>query len=78
MFICLFFLNITQSLLYLLYSGVSFDLFRLSNYVEFMIPPLTNGLSDSSAYVRKIAVLSCVKLFHIAPEHVAGMQKEKI
>ena len=75
MFVCLF--QYAQLSLYLLCSGV-FDLFRLSNYVEFMIPPLTKGLTDPSAYVRKIAVLSCVKLYHIAPEHVAGMQKEKI
>lgn len=43
---------------------------RLPNIVEYITQPLKNGLSDVNAYVRKTAVLGCVKLFHVAPRIV--------
>ena len=38
---------------------------RVPNLVEYLITPLRNGLSDSSAYVRKTAILGCVKLYYL-------------
>ena len=34
--------------------------------------PLRQGMSDPSPYVRKTAVLGCLKLFHLAPHMVRG------
>ncbi|EGD72905.1 hypothetical protein PTSG_04634 [Salpingoeca rosetta] len=38
---------------------------RVPNLVEYLISPLRDGLSDSSAYVRKTAIMGCVKLFYL-------------
>eukprot|EP00743_Colponemidia_sp_Colp-15_P002288 GILK01002479.1.p1 GENE.GILK01002479.1~~GILK01002479.1.p1 ORF type:complete len:794 (-),score=148.65 GILK01002479.1:161-2542(-) len=45
---------------------------RLSNIVEYLMPAITRALADRSAYVRKTAVVGCIKLFHIAPQAVKG------
>jgi len=36
--------------------------------------PLQNGLIDPSPYVRKTAVVGCLKLFHLSPKRVRGMR----
>ncbi|CAG8518232.1 1593_t:CDS:10 [Funneliformis mosseae] len=43
---------------------------RLTDYVPYMLKSLSHALIDSSAYVRKTALISCVKLFHLAPKEV--------
>ncbi|CAG8680384.1 28568_t:CDS:10 [Dentiscutata erythropus] len=43
---------------------------RLSEYVPYMLESLNSALKDSSAYVRKTALISCIKVFHLSPEHV--------
>ncbi|CAG8578273.1 1918_t:CDS:10, partial [Dentiscutata heterogama] len=43
---------------------------RLSEYVPYMLESLNSALKDSSAYVRKTALISCIKVFHLSPKHV--------
>ncbi|CAG8472569.1 10611_t:CDS:10 [Cetraspora pellucida] len=43
---------------------------RLSEYVPYMLESLNYALTDSSAYVRKTALISCIKVFHLSPKHV--------
>ncbi|CAG8594324.1 2257_t:CDS:2, partial [Scutellospora calospora] len=45
---------------------------RLSEYVPYMLESLSYTLTDSSAYVRKTALISCIKVFHLSPNHVLG------
>ncbi|XP_065834378.1 uncharacterized protein [Oscarella lobularis] len=40
---------------------------RLASLVEYMQRPLMKGLEDRSGYVRKTAVMGCLKLFHLTP-----------
>jgi AP-4 complex subunit beta-1 len=40
---------------------------RLVNLVEYIQRPLVAGLDDRSSYVRKTAVIGCVKMHHLAP-----------
>jgi vesicle coat complex subunit len=35
--------------------------------LEYLEPAVKNGLQDSHGYVRKAAVIACVKMFHINP-----------
>jgi hypothetical protein len=37
---------------------------RVENLVEYALQPLQDGLRDKSPYVRKTAVMGCVKLFY--------------
>ena len=37
---------------------------RVENLVEYVLQPLQDGLRDKSAYVRKTAVMGCVKLYY--------------
>jgi vesicle coat complex subunit len=46
--------------------------FRLVNLVEYIQRPLVAGLDDRSSYVRKTAVIGCVKMHHLAPAVVRG------
>ncbi|CAH3174324.1 unnamed protein product [Porites lobata] len=43
---------------------------RLPDLVEYIVEPLLTGLSDNSSYVRRAAVLGCIKLFHLIPDFV--------
>ncbi|PKY51514.1 Adaptor protein complex beta subunit [Rhizophagus irregularis] len=43
---------------------------RLIDYVPYMLESLSHALIDSSAYVRKTALISCIKLFNLSPKHV--------
>ncbi|RIA85863.1 armadillo-type protein [Glomus cerebriforme] len=43
---------------------------RFMDYVPYMVESLSHALIDSSAYVRKTALISCIKLFHLSPKHV--------
>jgi hypothetical protein len=45
---------------------------RIAAIVEYVTPPLKAGLADASAYVRKTAIMGCVKMFHLAPRVVRG------
>ena len=49
----------------------SFTSLRLDNVVEYLPAVVTAGLKDSSPYVRKTAVLGCVKLHRLAPGSLA-------
>ena len=49
-----------------------FPLIRLTDYVPYMLESLSHALIDSSAYVQKTALISCIKLFHLSPKHVLG------
>ena len=53
-----------------MYNCVCF--FRLVNLVEYIQRPLVAGLDDRSSYVRKTAVIGCVKMHHIAPAIMRG------
>ncbi|XP_022111995.1 AP-4 complex subunit beta-1-like [Acanthaster planci] len=41
---------------------------RLPELIEYTRQPLLAGLQDRSAYVRRVAVLGCVKIHHINPQ----------
>eukprot|EP00697_Spironema_sp_BW2_P005957 gnl/Spiro4/18304_TR9789_c0_g1_i2.p1 gnl/Spiro4/18304_TR9789_c0_g1~~gnl/Spiro4/18304_TR9789_c0_g1_i2.p1 ORF type:complete len:804 (+),score=273.56 gnl/Spiro4/18304_TR9789_c0_g1_i2:34-2412(+) len=43
---------------------------RLGELLEYWIPPLKAGLLDASSYVRKTAVIGCVKLHRMNPRAV--------
>ncbi|XP_020599817.1 beta-adaptin-like protein A [Phalaenopsis equestris] len=40
---------------------------RVANLVEYLVSPLTSGLRDSSPYVRMVAAIGVLKLYHISP-----------
>ncbi|PKU68405.1 beta-adaptin-like protein A [Dendrobium catenatum] len=40
---------------------------RVANLVEYLVSPLTTGLKDSSPYVRMVAAIGVLKLYHISP-----------
>jgi len=46
----------------------SFTSLRLPNIIEYLPSVIRTGLQDSSPYVRKTAVMSCVKLHLFEPE----------
>lgn len=39
---------------------------RVKNLVEYLIGPLGNGLKDNSSYVRTVAAIGVLKLYHIS------------
>ncbi|CEM20466.1 unnamed protein product [Vitrella brassicaformis CCMP3155] len=43
---------------------------RLTNMVEYLEAAIRRGLNDHNGYVRKTAVVGCLKLYHISPEVV--------
>lgn len=43
---------------------------RLPDLVEYIEEPLLKGLEDTNSYVRRTAVLGCIKLFHLTPDIV--------
>ncbi|KAJ7388934.1 AP-4 complex subunit beta-1 [Desmophyllum pertusum] len=43
---------------------------RLPDLVEYIVEPLLAGLGDNSSYVRRCAVMGCVKLYHLIPDFV--------
>jgi AP-4 complex subunit beta-1 len=43
---------------------------RLPKVVEYLLPLIKEGLNDPSPYVRKTAVVACVKLNRISPSTV--------
>lgn len=45
---------------------------RLATIVEYLYDPLMASLKDPSPYVRKTAVMGCLKLYHISPETFHG------
>lgn len=47
--------------------------FSVPNLVEYVMTPLMSGLSDHSPYVRKAAVMGCVKIFYLDKRAVRGM-----
>jgi vesicle coat complex subunit len=40
---------------------------RVKNLVEYLIGPLRSGLKDGNGYVRTVAAMGVLKLYHIAP-----------
>ena len=40
--------------------------------LDYMVQPTLRGLTDSSAYVRRVAVVACVKIHHMDCEFVNG------
>jgi len=46
----------------------SFTSLRLESTKEYLPAVVSNGLKDSSPYVRKTAVMACIKLHRLAPE----------
>lgn len=39
---------------------------RVENLVEYLVGPLASGLKDNNSYVRIVAVMGVLKLFHIS------------
>ncbi|KYO01435.1 putative AP-4 complex subunit beta [Plasmodium gaboni] len=46
----------------------SFCNLRINNLFEYIEGPLFNGLNDKNSYVRRIAIISCVKLIKMNPD----------
>ena len=44
--------------------------YRIPNLVDYIREPLKAALQDRSPYVRRTAVMGCVKLFYFAPEFI--------
>ena len=44
----------------------------MPDLVEYIVEPLLAGLRDNSSYVRRCAVMGCVKLYHLIPDFVEG------
>ena len=40
--------------------------------MEYIEEPLVKGLEDNNSYVRRTAVMGCIKLFHLTPDIVDG------
>nr|ATG71013.1 AP4B [Cupressus duclouxiana] len=40
---------------------------RVKNLVEYLVGPLRTGLQDSNSYVRTVAAIGALKLYHISP-----------
>lgn len=40
---------------------------KLPNMLEYLEPAVQKGLHDNNGYVRKTAIIGCVKIFHINP-----------
>ena len=51
----------------------SCDPHRVPDLLEYLREPLMAGLHDRSPYVRRTAVMGCLKVFYIAPEFVSGL-----
>ncbi|KNA01992.1 adapter-like protein complex 4 beta 1 subunit [Plasmodium vivax North Korean] len=46
----------------------SFCNLRINNLFEYIEGPLFNGLNDKNSYVRRIAIISCIKLIKMNPQ----------
>eukprot|EP00198_Chlamydomonas_reinhardtii_P011332 XP_001700669.1 beta-4-adaptin [Chlamydomonas reinhardtii] len=44
---------------------------RVTNFLEYVVAPITTGLSDRHPYVRRTAVMGVLKVYHIDPNTVA-------
>ena len=51
----------------------SFTALRLDNVTEYLPPVVAAGLKDMSPYVRKTAVMACIKLHRLAPEMITDL-----
>lgn len=43
---------------------------RFEGVEEYLTPALTKGLNDLDPYVKKTAIISCVKLFHVKKRNI--------
>jgi hypothetical protein len=43
---------------------------RLANLTDYIFVPLKKALHDANAYVRKTAVMGCIKVYHLSPKVV--------
>ena len=63
----------SQSLIFCVDLFIAAVSYRLPDLVEYIVEPLLTGLGDKSSYVRRCAVMGCVKLYHLVPDFVEGM-----
>ena len=49
-----------------------FFLPRLPDLLEYIEEPVLSGLRDHSSYVRRSAVMGCIKIYHLAPDFIEG------
>jgi AP-4 complex subunit beta-1 len=47
--------------------------FKSSDYVDNILPVLREALLDPEPYVKKAAILGCLKLFYFHPKSVTGI-----
>ncbi|CAD8082871.1 unnamed protein product [Paramecium sonneborni] len=47
---------------------------RFSGAIEFLMPAIKEALSDIDAYVRKTAIMGCVKVFYMQPEQLNNIE----
>ena len=46
---------------------------RFTGAYEYMLPCIREALKDIDSYVRKTAIMGCVKLYFIQPDAVKGI-----
>lgn len=51
---------------------------RFSGAIEYLLPAINKALLDIDPYVRKTAVMGCVKIFYMKPEVVKSNIKHTI
>ncbi|CAD8189534.1 unnamed protein product [Paramecium octaurelia] len=49
---------------------------RFSGAIEFLMPAIKEALSDIDAYVRKTAIMGCVKVFYMQPEQLTNIEDQ--
>ncbi|CAD8076895.1 unnamed protein product [Paramecium primaurelia] len=49
---------------------------RFSGAIEFLMPAIKEALSDIDAYVRKTAIMGCVKVFYMQPEQLNNIEDQ--
>lgn len=43
---------------------------RFTGSIEYILPAITKALQDIDPYVRKTAIMGCVKVFYMNPESI--------
>lgn len=46
---------------------------RFAGSVEYLLPAITKALQDFDSYVRKIAIMGCIKVFYMKPEVIKSI-----
>lgn len=48
---------------------------RFSGAIEYLMPAIRESLSDIDPYVRKTAIMGCVKVYYMQPEFLSNIEE---